>query len=147
MFIFKHFKGYIFLSKDKGAIMLVNDQNSNREKMVIKAIKDSIDHWKRMIEWAEKQPKNITCFSISMDKAIGENWYRRDCPLCSLFYYKTMKYCCPLTKVDTKVRGLCITSWIQVYKAKTWKEWVKAAYKMLSILKKCLKNERKTDET
>ena len=58
---------------------------SKWDKLVRKAVKDSIAHWERMIAYAEKQALTERPSGITMKIDIGEVWTGFDCSLCNLF--------------------------------------------------------------
>ena len=100
------------------------------------AIKDSIKHWERMIAWAKKQPKLYMAHPDDMKKAIGENWGKDYCTLCTR-YYKACCYFCPLAKKH----GSCIDNgnhFVKVSFSYRWGDWVKNAKIMLKQLRSLL---------
>ena len=108
----------------------------------IQAIKASIEHWQRMIAWAEKQPDWEEKKSFSMNKAIGEHWYGTNCPLCWKY---TINNCfnCPLSKKY----GFCSSNnkrnlWFFVTNSYNWGEWLINAKKFIKQLKSLLPKEK-----
>lgn len=101
------------------------------------AIEESIKHWERMIEWAEKQPKQDKVSFLRMEDELDESWSGDFCALCK-------GYCatCPLRKKY----GYCNiknpkNAWGKVYSSKTWSEWLKHAKVMLRQLKSLRKEK------
>jgi hypothetical protein len=104
------------------------------------AIKQSITHWKRMIEWAEKQGKRQSKSYLQMDTEIHETPSTGDCFLCTKYlYFNThneagcIKHC-PLKE---KYGLECFDNKSIYHKtavAKTWGAWVKEAKLMLKAL-------------
>jgi len=110
------------------------------DKRTINAIKNSIEHWKRMIKWAKKQNKEHSVYQFSMKKIIKESWFTDDCKLCIKFK-SDLRGCgdCPL---DEKY-GRCTNSnsgnaWSKVNASKKWGMWVKKAEIMLKQLESLL---------
>jgi hypothetical protein len=99
------------------------------------AIKNSIDHWKRMIRWAEKENEDDYTIPYSMYYEIKEEWYSKHCPLCSKFLDK-VNLKCPL--VNRCCKGGCHPYWYGVNSAVTWVEWLIYAKKLLAVLEKLL---------
>ena len=104
------------------------------------AIEHTIAHWKRMIEWAEKQPPGNTSNWVTMKMVIGESWHAEYCPLCREFY-PSCGYC-PLGEAYGPCdEGLSDppaddkNAWVYVRLSPTWKQWLKHARRMLQQLK------------
>jgi hypothetical protein len=112
------------------------------DEITKKAVNDSIDHWKRMIEWAKKQNPQELVIAEKMFNEIGEDWYGRFCPLCKI-YYNGISLCviegeiCPLYEKYGGC-GRNGNAWASVAKATTWGEWVSKAEIMLSQLESLL---------
>ena len=105
------------------------------------AVAQSVEHWKRMMEWAEMQDLEEQISSVHMKMMLGENWYAEDCPLCQQFLREGGGKCggCPLFMVF----GSCedkeaMNAWIEVVHAKDWEEWLEGAEVMLEQLKTVL---------
>lgn len=108
-----------------------------------KAIKETLAHWKRMIEWAEYQPKNKYVNDYMMLEEIEEDWSSDFCFLCKK-YIILHNSCdlCPLTKKYGKCNYFIRdkknkNKWHKVHSSTTWKEWVKNAkefYKQIESL-------------
>jgi len=115
-------------------------------KEAIQATQQSVDHWKRMIEWVKQQnPEWITDYHY-MEIEIGESWYSEDCPLCEHFLYETVCGNCPLRVVF----GQCtdhsaLNAWSNIRWARTWAEWLEAAEVMLLQLETVLKLLKEAD--
>jgi len=111
-------------------------------KEAIQAIQQSIDHWKRMIGWAESQDPTEAAEHRRMEDELHESWYSDDCPLCKRFLLGSDELCeeCPLRVVF----GSCsdshaMNAWLSVRWARTWDEWLEAAEVMLLQLETILK--------
>jgi len=98
------------------------------------AIWKSILHWRRMIKWAEKQPKKNRANHQYMYGEIGEWWDSLSCDLC--------KVCddhgdCPECPLSIKY-GSCKYPGKNMYRSVvlslTWEEWLKNARRMLRQL-------------
>lgn len=101
---------------------------------VIKAIENSIVHWKHMIEWAKERAKHSAMFNpYEMSAAIGENWYDDSCSLCQLFEYCNF---CPLGQDTPEAPGIygCCYEWRDVDSSETPTEWVENAEILLKRL-------------
>ncbi len=111
-------------------------------KETIQATQQSMDHWKRMIEWVSQQdPEWITDYHY-MEVEIGESWYSEDCPLCEHFLLDPDAPCndCPLRVVFGQcIDPLALNAWPNVRWARTWDEWLEAADVMLFQLETVLK--------
>lgn len=100
------------------------------------AIQASIEHWERMIKWAEGRKSKAHPSMDKMYNEIGEHWEGDYCEICMRSIgCKT----CPLFKKY----GHCVVfedeqadnNYSKVVKAKTWHDWLKEAYIMLNQLK------------
>ncbi len=112
------------------------------KKEVIEAIKDSIEHWKRMIEWVTEQDEEEVPNELSMWLELKEDWGAKSCPLCQQQdnpSYSPGCLKCPLAYNY----GVCSymflnhldkNAWGRVTAAKTWEEWLKHAKQMLTQL-------------
>lgn len=98
------------------------------------AIKKSIAHWVRMIEWVKKQPKDEL---VSMDKmlvSIKEYWDEEHCYLCKLYVRSCNR--CPLAKTYGSCDAYFTDSvWQKVNTSATWGEWLIHAKVMLKQLR------------
>jgi len=106
------------------------------KKRELKAIKDSIEHWKRMIEWVKTQNlKDPICSSL-MKININENYYGSNCPLCTIFFkYKGDCNRCPLNiKYGECMKGHEKNTWNSIVSSKNWKEWLKHSKTMIKQL-------------
>ena len=113
----------------------------NVTKETIQATQQSVDHWKRMIEWAREQhPRSPTDY-LCMMAEIGEDWYSGSCPLCKYFLRPDTSCSeCPLKTVF----GHCddpqaLNAWSDIRRSRTWGEWLEAAEVMLFQLETVLK--------
>jgi len=100
------------------------------------AVKESIEHWERMIEWAKTQDALGKADDTVMLNVINEYWEGAYCALC-LEYCKCVdngNYCgrCPLGKISLcSVKG---SLWGKVTDSVSWKEWLINAQEMLKTL-------------
>jgi len=104
-------------------------------------IKESIEHWVRMLEWGRKQNPSRTVSIFQMEAEIGENWYASSCPLCRRFR-RLDAPCkkCPLGDVFGRCDDfLSMNAWSDVSKARYWGEWVESAEVMVEQLKTVFK--------
>lgn len=89
---------------------------------------DVLDHYDRMIAWAETQNPRSKVNSDEMRICISEWWYSDDCPLCKTYQNEFSEDCvkCPVYKKSKNYycRG---TPWIKMDDSKTWKTWLKYA--------------------
>ena len=111
----------------------------------ITAIKKSIEHWDRMIEWA----KNLTTSSIpemaEMEASIKECWHGFHCKLCNKYYKKDNEgHQCDSCPLSTKY-GPCDNkdnaypnNWRKVNLALGWSKWIIEANKFREQLKSLL---------
>lgn len=100
-------------------------------KEIQTAIRKSIEHWQRMIQWAEKQPANKTVDSIDMSGAIYECWSGKHCELCLIIRCND----CPLAQEYGECsRFNKLNLWGTVAKSETWSEWVKNAKRFMKQL-------------
>lgn len=121
----------------------------NKELMALKA---SIEHWKKMIQWVHTQPSYDRPNMLTMDKAIDQDWSGESCALCQYFrtrnLYTNNASCfgCPLIPhcdsmeigYDTKsVKHISL--WSKVTSSISWEEWLTNAYNMLAELERLAK--------
>jgi hypothetical protein len=95
-------------------------------------IKETLDHYDRMIEWAEKQDENGYVDIFKMRKEIGEDWGGLYCPLCIEFNLDSCHRCYFIKKYK---RICCHLGWNDMYGSKTWGEWLVHAKKMRKIIR------------
>lgn len=100
----------------------------------LEALRGSIAHWERMIEWVERQPHYNKPDIGDMWSEIHEDWRGASCDLC-LLYNPNCGICtrCPLGP-----RGCC-DEWKAVDRSDTWLDWLVAANVMLARLESELK--------
>ena len=97
-----------------------------------KTLVESIEHWKKMIQWASKQNLDEKDSRSWMGNQLGENWSGEHCPCCQKF-----GDCigCPIfIKTGSKeCRG---TPWVLITNAGcgSWGEWLKYAIDELAFL-------------
>ena len=99
----------------------------------LKALRDSITHWKRMISWAKAQVGEV--WIIDMIGALREVWYGDYCPLCEQFDCTT----CPLAHMFGEC-GMTRNAWVGVSRAQTWGEWCVHATRLLEQLQMVKQN-------
>ena len=105
-----------------------------------KAIKKSIKHWKRMIKWVKRKYKMTDEPNINMMlMELGESWLGDFCPLCETFNVGVHCKNCPLAKKYGDCgNSMSKNNYKNVYKAKTWGEWLKESEIMLEQLRSLL---------
>jgi len=116
-------------------------------KEAIQATQQSVDHWKRTIEWAREQyPKSPTDY-LYMTAEIGEDWYSGSCPLCKCFLQPDTSCSeCPLKAVFGRCDDpLAVNAWPDIRRSRTWSEWLEAAEVMLFQLETVLKLLKEAD--
>ena len=99
----------------------------------MKTIKqNSLDHYARMIKWAEKQLQKDKVDFEKMFNDIEEDWYTGFCDYCKK--YNSCKRCVlykPIT--DDELYGFsecCGGLWHQMNMSETWGDWLFYAYKV-----------------
>ncbi len=106
------------------------------------AVKESIEHWKRMIKWVRKQKLDNDPNKITMKESIGEIWRSNDCALCEIVprNYRDELNCekCPLSKAGYGCDDEN-SPWEKVNMGSDWREWLDAAFGMIKALKSLLK--------
>ena len=97
---------------------------------VIRALEDSVAHWKRMREQAVKFDPCERPRIEEMNEAINEDWYGGHCALCELFFDHEGVDCygCPLFNNSS-----------------SWSEWIENADRMIERLEELL--EKLVDES
>lgn len=100
------------------------------------ALRKSIRHWKRMLKWAKKQPKDnpCTCSGLEMEDVIHEGWGGEYCPLCSLVSSGFRCPDCVLERIGKCHCNESTSPWKSVYHSDNWGEWVVAAEKMIAFM-------------
>lgn len=88
-----------------------------------------IEHYKRMIKWAEKQYPYATPSLVEMMIGIEENWLGHYCPLCREFDWCSF---CPIAKMGHE--GCSGTPWKKLARAKTWKDWLEGAREEIAFI-------------
>lgn len=104
-----------------------------------KAIKESIQHWKRMLKWAKKQPPRQNADDGNMYKAIRESWFDDSCSLCQEHVLRCKE--CELGDCEDS-NGV----WRKVDTSYTWLTWCKNAELMIKRLEGLLKPEKKNSK-
>jgi len=107
--------------------------------------KETIEHYDRMITWAEKQPHDTMPMTLLMLHDIGESWDSRYCYYCDIFLFNPEKTC-PLNLMYTYCRGknCCGALWSVMQQAPTWGTWIVAAKKVRAFIKKTPLNKGRT---
>jgi hypothetical protein len=96
----------------------------------------TIEHYERMIKWAEGQDGEVMHALSTMRKTmtaeIGENWYGYNCDYCKI-YGTNPPDCgdCPLSLKQNCCGGL----WDALIYSATWTEWIIAAKAVLEFIK------------
>lgn len=108
---------------------------STLKERTAKAIKGSIAHWKRMIAWAEQEPRNAPVSHNQMESCINEEWHDSDCPLCKMFFDWVDCPGCPLAQKYGMCGGRGKNEWAKTDTAKTWRIWLKHARLLLKQLR------------
>ena len=93
----------------------------------------TIEHYERMIKWAEKQDCRKSVYSAKMEIELGENYFSRDCPFCDAFHdeYRGCG-CCPLKKNENVT--CCDDRWRELYNSKKWGEWIRNAKRIIEFV-------------
>ena len=96
--------------------------------------KESIEHWKIMIEWVEAQDKDSCPDRSLMGRKIKMDWRAWDCPYCMKYLIRYSScFDCPISKSDN-----CCNDedsiWYMINDSTTWSEWLVHANDMLSLL-------------
>jgi len=106
----------------------------------INAVKESINHWNRMIAWVRTQKKHKRVNEYEMKAAINEDWYSNSCEICRIYHGN--EELCPLNIVQRGGCGKFSSAWKKVDNSETWGKWLTASRKMIRVLKKALRNEK-----
>jgi hypothetical protein len=85
----------------------------------------TLEHYDRMIAWAEKQPKKRVVSNIDMMFEIHENWDGIFCSYCR----SIRKPGCGSCKLQSE-KGCCDNLYREMHSSKTWGAWVKSAKKV-----------------
>jgi len=110
----------------------------------IEAIKESISHWERMIEWVKTQDLNETPTLTKMEEEIQEGWKTNNCSLCQEYYNPFrggVMIClgCPLAlKYGNCSYHFTKNNWLAVNLSINWSEWLINAEKLLEQLRSLL---------
>lgn len=103
--------------------------------MSLKALKESRQHWQRMLDWAYCHTSAFAHPSREeMQAAIGEYWFNTSCPLCAEHQHRQSfvdSEDCKKCELKSCSGG---SAWLQVYEAKTWDAWCDAARDMLAAI-------------
>lgn len=88
---------------------------------------ETLNHYRRMIEWARFQGMDESPSSIKMQASIGEDWTQAHCAMCNAHYHVTDEntcITCPIYKYELERCGIVGTRWHRLNKSKTWPEWI-----------------------
>lgn len=98
----------------------------------------AIEHYERMIKWAEKQNSSHLAIASTMRLSINENWFGGFCGYCN---NKPRKVTARLTdkcvgcELGRSVFTCCDDLWETMNSSMTWKEWITNAKKVLEYIK------------
>lgn len=112
------------------------------KEMIDQAVKEAtIKHYDEMLTYARNQPLGDKPDSWNMKMAINQNWWGCDCPLC-FEYNPSGQVCdpCPLFKAGYGCGGR--SPWSLMNNAETWKEWIRHASQLLTIIRGLELNRR-----
>lgn len=84
-----------------------------------------------MIAFAKKQNLKEEPNTATMIAAIGETWYSKNCPYCKEYYRQG----CDICPLNTPGSSCCNGIWVKMNYAKTWREWIKYAKKVIKYIK------------
>jgi len=109
------------------------------------AIEGTIEHWKRMIAWVEKQDPKWRVDETYMRREIGEEWRDEDCPLCT--FTGNVRLHCKICPLGIRY-GRCSyntpknkkNKWIKVQYSHTWGEWLENAREFLKQIESLLED-------
>jgi len=107
----------------------------------------AINHYQRMIAWAEKQDQKSRPSAYKMKYSIKENWFSDYCSYCKE-YQTDCSNClqedaeCKSCEVEAckkcvlyKNNSCCNGLWVLMRDSFSWAEWVKTAKKVLDYIK------------
>lgn len=102
---------------------------------VVKALRESILHWERMIKWASERKKFGNTSQYDMWMHIREEWSGNYCALCLLYKHTCIDRtsACPL--IACTGDSICCLEWGRVHKSKKWVTWLRNANAMLRRLR------------
>lgn len=93
----------------------------------------TIEHYERMIKWAEKQDCRKSVDSAKMEIELGESYFGRDCPFCKAFHVdSTGCFVCPLK--TSNIVTCCDDRWRELYNSKIWGEWIRNAKRIIEFV-------------
>ncbi len=93
----------------------------------------TIEHYERMIKWAEKQDGRERICPTKMEIEIGENYFGDSCPFCEEFHGESYGCgCCPLKKNENVT--CCDDRWSELYNSKRWGEWIRNAKRIIEFV-------------
>ena len=93
----------------------------------------TIEHYERMIKWAEKQDGRKRICQTKMEIEIGESYFSDSCPFCDAFHdeYRGCS-CCPLRLNESGT--CCDYMWSELYHSKRWGEWIRNAKRVIEFV-------------
>ena len=89
---------------------------------------ETIQHYERMIAWAEKQDQEEFKDEMDMFDSLGESWNGMSCIFCIVHDQDCEK--CELNETH-----LCHYPWHSMQSSVTWGEWVEQAKHFLILIK------------
>ena len=103
---------------------------NSRELKMLKTKNEAIQHYDKMIKWAEKQNKYKIPSVSKMYYEIKTTWAGQHCSYCNI--HNTTCFLCELHSKNSCCDGL----WLRMDRSKTWKEWIKYAKKIKRFIEK-----------
>ena len=101
-------------------------QNEHTNRMSTQ--KETIGHYDKMIEWAEKQHGDEKPTSTKMRNELDITWFTDDCPYCKVYRRGLDCGDCPLFIGKEEFEFVCCDGlWREMDDSKTWKIWVRRA--------------------
>lgn len=101
--------------------------------------KETLEHYKRMQEWAKTQDLKNPVNYGDMYRAICENWGEEDCSYCSEYYLADdNRECgeCPLNKSESGKSAYCCAGlWQRMNSSYSWKGWLEYSEKIVEFIK------------
>ena len=100
--------------------------------------KKSIEHYERMIEWANTQDSEGIASGFDMNVSIGECWQGNYCDYCNEYHNEDSDMpCekCPLAGENKCSSTCCSGLWRVMDDSLYWEEWLIHAEKILKYIK------------
>ena len=111
----------------------------------LNAIKDSKDHWRRIIDWMLTQNPKDCVDSELMFVGINESWGSAHCALCALLFSIDC-YKCPLEKAGYGCRETD-SLYLKIVNSSSWKEAIDYSYTFLGVLDMLYTQEKKKEKS